>query len=148
MAGNQKFKSGKDQSIARCLADFRDALQEHGEVNAGDWQGVGCGRAAGGSVQRERDRIRINVHLIAAAADHHLWAEAYDRDLRDVLILQNEVAHTVAKEIQVKLTPDEDKRLSSRHTVDPDAYRLYLRGRYFRQKRNEQSFQEAIAYFS
>lgn len=100
-----------------------------------------------GSVQREQDRVRINVRLVAAAADHHLWAEAYDRDLRDVLILQNEVARTVAKEIQVKLTPDEDKRLSRRRTVDPDAYRLYIKGRYFWLRRNEQSFQQAIAYF-
>lgn len=100
-----------------------------------------------GSVQREGDRIRINVRLIAATADQHLWAEAYDRDLRDVLILQNEVARTVANEIHVKLTPDERTRLSSRHAVDPDAYRLYIKGRYFWLKRNEQSFKHAIACF-
>jgi TolB-like protein/Tfp pilus assembly protein PilF len=100
-----------------------------------------------GSVQREGDRVRINVRLVGASADEHLWAEAYDRDLRDVLTLQNEVARSVAKEIQVKLTPEEDKRLSRRHRVDPDAYRLYIKGRYFWVKRNEQSFQLAIAYF-
>jgi len=100
-----------------------------------------------GSVQREGDRVRINARLVVAAADRHLWAEAYDRDLRDVLILQDEVARTIAKEIQVKLTPEEHTRLSSGRPVDPYAYQLYIKGRYFWVKRTEESFNRAIAYF-
>jgi TolB-like protein/Tfp pilus assembly protein PilF len=100
-----------------------------------------------GSVQCTSNRVRINARLVSAAADQHLWAEVYDRDLRDVLILQDEVARAIAKEIQVKLTPEEHARLSSSPTVDPDAYQLYIKGRYFWVRRNEQSFQHAIAYF-
>jgi TolB-like protein/Tfp pilus assembly protein PilF len=100
-----------------------------------------------GSVQREGDRVRINARLVGASTDQHLWAEAYDRDLQDVLILQNEVARTIAKEIQVKLTPEEHTRLSSGRTVDPHAYQLYVKGRYFWVKRTEESFQRAISYF-
>ena len=84
-----------------------------------------------GSVQCESNRVRINARLVGASADQHLWAEAYDRDLRDVLVLQDEVARTIAREIQVKLTPEEHVRLSNSPTVDPDAYQLYIKGRYF-----------------
>jgi tetratricopeptide (TPR) repeat protein len=71
----------------------------------------------------------------------------YDRDLREVLILQDEVARTIAKEIQVKLTPEDQTRLSSGRKVDPHAYQLYIKGRYFWVKRTEESFNRAIAYF-
>jgi TolB-like protein/Tfp pilus assembly protein PilF len=99
-----------------------------------------------GSVQCESNRVRINARLVGASADQHLWAESYDRDLRDVLILQEEVARTIAREIQVKLTPEEHTRLSSSSTVDPDAYQLYVKGRYFWVKRTEESLRRAIAY--
>ena len=99
-----------------------------------------------GSVQCESNRVRISARLVGAPADQHLWAEAYDRDLRDILILQEEVARAIAKEIQVKLTPEEHTRLSSSRAVNPDAYRLYLKGRYFWVKRTEESLRRAIAY--
>lgn len=98
-----------------------------------------------GSVQCESNRVRINARLIGASADQHLWAEAYDRDLRDVLVLQDEVARTIAREIRVKLTPEEHIRLSNSPTVDPDAYQLYIKGRYFWVKRTEESLHRAIA---
>lgn len=98
-----------------------------------------------GSVQCESNRVRINARLVGASADHHLWAESYDRDLRDVLILQDEVARTIAREIRVKLTPEEHTRLSSSSTVDPDAYQLYVKGRYFWVKRTEESLRRAVA---
>jgi tetratricopeptide (TPR) repeat protein len=98
-------------------------------------------------VQRDGDRVRINARLVGASTDRHLWAEAYDRDLRDVLILQDEVARTIARQIQVKLTPEEHTRLSSGRPVDPHAYQLYIKGRYFWVKRTEESFHRAISYF-
>lgn len=102
-----------------------------------------------GTVQREGNRIRINARLLVASADQHLWAEAYDRDLRDVLILQNELARTIASEIQVKLTPDENAHLSGGRSIDPAAYQLYVKGLYFWAKRNatDESFDHAIACF-
>src|SRR5207237_9967514 len=64
-----------------------------------------------GSVLRSGDRVRITAQLIHAGTDQHLWAESYERDLRDVLALQNEVARKIASEVQVKLTPQEAVRL-------------------------------------
>jgi serine/threonine protein kinase/TolB-like protein/Tfp pilus assembly protein PilF len=100
-----------------------------------------------GSVQREGDRVRVTAQLVRAATDQHLWADAYDRDLRDVLIMTDEVARTIAQQIQVKVTPEEHARLSGSHTVDPEAYKLYIKGRYFWGKRNQESFDRAMDYF-
>jgi TolB-like protein/Tfp pilus assembly protein PilF len=100
-----------------------------------------------GSVQRENNRVRINARLVSAHADQNLWGEAYDRDLRDVLILQNEVARAIAAEIRVKVTPEEHDRLSGGHQVDPLAYQLYAKGRYLWVKRTEESFHRAMSCF-
>jgi serine/threonine-protein kinase len=103
--------------------------------------------AVEGSVERAGNRVRIRAHLIRAATDEHMWADAYERDLEDVLVLQNEVARTIAREIQVKLTPEEHAVLSSARRVDPEAYQLYLRGRYFWVKRTPESVTKAIGLF-
>jgi TolB-like protein/Tfp pilus assembly protein PilF len=100
-----------------------------------------------GSVQREGDRVRISARLVRAATDQHMWADAYDRELRDVLILQNEVARTIAQQVQAKLTPEEHARLSSAREVDPGAYELAIKGRYFWVKRTEDSINRALAHF-
>src|SRR5262249_42870269 len=100
-----------------------------------------------GSVQRVGNQVRISAQLIHASSDRHLWAEAYERDLRDVLVLQDEVARSIAQEVQVKLTPEEHTRLASGRQVDPEAYQLYLKGRYFWVKRSQGSMDKAIGYF-
>jgi len=82
-----------------------------------------------GSVARSDGRVRITAQLIDAPTDRHLWANSYDRDLRDVLALQSEVTTAIVREIQVKLTPQEQQRLTKTRQVNPDAYRLYLKGR-------------------
>jgi len=81
-----------------------------------------------GSVQRSGDRVRINAQLIRTADDAHVWADSYDRDLRDVLVLESEVARAIAKQIQAELSPAEQMRLNSSSQVDPESYQLYLRG--------------------
>jgi len=83
-----------------------------------------------GSVQRVGDRVRITAQLIHAPTDRHLWAETYDRDLRDILALQSEVARTVAQQIKATLTPQEQTRLASARPVNPEAYEAYLKGRH------------------
>jgi TolB-like protein/DNA-binding winged helix-turn-helix (wHTH) protein len=83
-----------------------------------------------GSVLRSGSRVRITAQLINAQTDQHLWGATYDRDLRDILALQSEVALTVAREIRVTLTPQERKYLSNEQPVDPEAYQLYLQGRH------------------
>jgi TolB-like protein/DNA-binding winged helix-turn-helix (wHTH) protein len=100
-----------------------------------------------GTVARSRDRLRITANLVQASPEKHLWAESYERDLRDVIALQNDVARTIAQQIQVELTPEEHARLSASHTVDPEAYKLYIKGRYFWVKRNRESFNRAMDYF-
>jgi hypothetical protein len=84
-----------------------------------------------GTVAWSGDRLRITANLVQASPERHLWAETYERDLRDVITLQNDVARTIAQQIEVKLTPEEHARLSASHTVDPEGYKLYIKGRYF-----------------
>jgi serine/threonine protein kinase/Flp pilus assembly protein TadD len=100
-----------------------------------------------GSVLRSGKRVRITAQLIDAATDQHLWAESYERDLRDVLSLQGEVARAIANDIQVKLTPQEQARLVSARSVDPEAYQLYLKGRFYWSKRTEAGLKKGIEYF-
>jgi TolB-like protein/DNA-binding winged helix-turn-helix (wHTH) protein len=100
-----------------------------------------------GTVARSGDRLRITANLVQASPERHLWAESYERDLRDVIALQNDMARTITQQIQVELTPEEHSRLSTSHTVDPEAYKLYIKGRYFWVKRNRESFDRAMDYF-
>ncbi|HEX8925859.1 MAG TPA: winged helix-turn-helix domain-containing protein [Terriglobales bacterium] len=83
-----------------------------------------------GSVVRAGDRVRITVQLIRAATDEHFWANTYDRELRDVLELQDEVARTIAAAVRVTLSSDEEFRLVRPRTVSPRAHDAYLKGRY------------------
>ena len=83
-----------------------------------------------GSVRRSEGRVHITAQLIHAASDRHLWAETYDRELRDVLSLQSEVARAIAREIRITVTPEEEKRLARAQAVNPEAHELYLRGLY------------------
>jgi serine/threonine protein kinase/Tfp pilus assembly protein PilF len=100
-----------------------------------------------GSVQRSGERVRVTAQLIHAAADAHLWARDYERDLTDVLKLQSEVARAVADEIRVQVTPEERARLASARRVNPQAHEAYLLGRYHLGKPNEQDLKQAIEYF-
>jgi TolB-like protein/DNA-binding winged helix-turn-helix (wHTH) protein len=83
-----------------------------------------------GTILRSGDRVRITAQLIHAQSDRHLWAESYERDLRDVLLLQGEVAKAIAQQIKISVTPQEQQRLAAAHTVNPDAYQLLLRAQY------------------
>jgi TolB-like protein/DNA-binding winged helix-turn-helix (wHTH) protein/Tfp pilus assembly protein PilF len=100
-----------------------------------------------GTVARAGDRLRITANLVQAAPEKHLWGDTYERSLSDVIALQNEVARNITQQIQVQLTPEEHVRLSTSHAVDPEAYKLYIKGRYFWVKRNRESFDRAMSYF-
>jgi len=100
-----------------------------------------------GSIERSGNRVRITAQLIRAATEQHLWAEAYDRDLHDVLVVQEEIAKSIAREVRIQLTPREQALLTKGHSVDPEAYELYLKGRYFWNKRTQESTDRAIALF-
>jgi TolB-like protein/DNA-binding winged helix-turn-helix (wHTH) protein/Flp pilus assembly protein TadD len=100
-----------------------------------------------GSVLRSGDRVRINVELIHASMDRHLWSNSYERDLRDVFVLQAEVARRIAEEIRVTLTPHDRAQLARVRNSDPEAYRAYSNGRVFWNKRGEQDLKHAIGFF-
>jgi TolB-like protein/predicted Ser/Thr protein kinase len=82
-----------------------------------------------GSVLRAGNRVRITAQLIQGSTDRHLWAESYERDLRDVIALQSEVARAIATEIRAEIAPQEQVRLASHRPVNPEAYDLYVRGK-------------------
>ncbi len=102
-----------------------------------------------GSVTRSGLRVRITAQLIHAPSDHHLWAETYERDLGDVLKLQSEVAEAIAQQVQAQVTPQQQTRLRSARTVNPEAYEAYLRGRYYftNQFMVAESLKKAKGYF-
>jgi TolB-like protein/Tfp pilus assembly protein PilF len=99
-----------------------------------------------GTVLKAGERVRISIQLVDACADIHLWAEHYDRDLRDILALHSEVAQSVAREIQVKLTPVDVARITKGHPINPEAYDAYLKGRYYWNRRPAE-LGRAIHYF-
>ena len=80
-------------------------------------------------MQKAGDKVRVNVQLIDARADKHLWAKSYDRDLKDVLGVESEVSQEIAEALQANLSPSESHVLASVRTHDTEAYDLFLRGR-------------------
>lgn len=101
-----------------------------------------------GTVLRSGNQVRITAQLIQAPADKHLWAHAYEGDLRDTLALQNQVARAIAEHIRVSLNPQEDAALKNNKVVNPEAYVSYLKGRYFWNKRTANGLKSAVAYFN
>jgi TolB-like protein/DNA-binding winged helix-turn-helix (wHTH) protein/Tfp pilus assembly protein PilF len=100
-----------------------------------------------GTVARSGNRVRIRTQLIYAPADQHIWAEAYERDMKDVLALQAGVAHEIAHAIRLELTPQQQTSLASFYPVDPQVHDLYLDGRYFWNKRDDAGLHRALEYF-
>jgi TolB-like protein/DNA-binding winged helix-turn-helix (wHTH) protein len=84
-----------------------------------------------GTVARGENRVRVTAQLVEAATDHHLWARTYERDLKDILALQDDISQDITEQIRVKVTPKEHSLLMHVHAVDPQAYDAYLRGRYW-----------------
>jgi TolB-like protein/class 3 adenylate cyclase/cytochrome c-type biogenesis protein CcmH/NrfG len=91
---------------------------------------LGVGTVLEGSVQRAGDKVRVNVQLLDAHADTHLWAKSYDRDLKDVFTVESEVAQEIADTLRVKLSPSQSDALATAPTRDTEAYDLFLKGEY------------------
>jgi TolB-like protein/Tfp pilus assembly protein PilF len=100
-----------------------------------------------GTVRHAGDRVRVSAQLIQVKDQTHLWAKNYERDLRDVLTLQGEIAQAIANEVKIELTPQEKMRLASARPVNLEAHEAYLKGRYYWNKRTEEGFRRAIEYF-
>jgi TolB-like protein/Flp pilus assembly protein TadD len=125
----QKYKSVPD--------NLRDIARQLGVANILE-----------GSVQKAGDQVRITVQLINANTDTHLWAESYDRALTDIFAVESEVAKTIADTLRAKLTGSEERLMSKKPTANPEAYELYLRGRFFWNKRTGADLEKAIEYFN
>ncbi len=100
-----------------------------------------------GSVIRSGDRVRVTAQLIQGETDVHLWSGTFDRELRDVLELQSEVAQSIARQIEVAVTGQERNRLVAVRTVLPEVYESYLKGRYYFNQRTGDALNKSIASF-
>jgi len=110
-------------------------------------QELGADYVLEGSLRRAGERVRVTAQLIQAVDQTHVWAETYERDLGDVLVLESEVARAVARAIALTLTPDAQARLASARSVRPESYQDYLRGRYFFNRKTEVALKQALGYF-
>jgi TolB-like protein/Flp pilus assembly protein TadD len=124
----QRFKSAPN--------DLRQIAQQLGVANILE-----------GSVQKANDQVRVNVQLINALTDAHLWADTYDRKLTDIFAVETEIAKTIADTLQAKLTGSEKIAITTKPTENPEAHELYLKGRYFWNRRTGANLQKAADYF-
>jgi serine/threonine-protein kinase len=124
----QRFKSAPN--------DLRQIAQQLGVANILE-----------GSVQKANDQVRVNVQLINALTDAHLWADTYDRKLTDIFAVETEIAKAVADVLQAKLTGSEQHVIATRPTANTEAHQLYLKGRFFWNKRTGKDLKKSIDYF-
>jgi TolB-like protein len=124
----QRFKSAPN--------DLRQIAQQLGVANILE-----------GSVQKANDQVRVNVQLINALTDTHLWADTYDRKLTDIFAVETEIAKTVADVLKAKLTGSEEHVIAARPTENTEAHQLYLKGRFFWNKRTGNDLKKSIDYF-
>src|SRR6476659_1499906 len=121
----QHFKSAPE--------DLRDIAKKLGVMNILE-----------GSVQKANDQVRVNVQLINAMTDAHLWAETYDRKLTDIFAVESDIAKMIAQALQATLTGSEKSSIAKQPTENPEAYELYLKGRFFWNKRTGVDLRKAI----
>jgi TolB-like protein len=102
-----------------------------------------------GSVQKAADQVRVNVQLIEAASESHLWADTYDRKLVDIFSVESEIAKGIAESLQAKLTGREEQALTGKPTNNPEAYDAYLRGLAFeaRSSHSVDLLEKAIGFY-
>ena len=114
-------------------------------------QQLGVATVLEGSVQKAADKVRVNVQLIDARADSHLWAKTYDREIKDVFAVESEVAQEIADSLQAKLSPAEASTLTKAPTNDTAAYDLFLKGEFEQRLANvsllAESFDQAAAWY-
>ncbi len=100
-----------------------------------------------GSVRKVGERLRITVQLIDPQTSGHLWAESYDRELKDVFAIQSDISKTIAHALKVQLLPKERATIENKQTVSPEAHTLYLKGRFYWNERNKPALAKAVEHF-
>jgi TolB-like protein/Flp pilus assembly protein TadD len=108
---------------------------------------LGVAHILEGSVQKANDQVRVNVQLVNGLNDAHLWADTYDRKLNDIFAVESEIAKTIADTLQAKLTGSEQQAIAARPTENTEAHQLYLKGRFFWNKRTTSDLMKSIDYF-
>jgi pentatricopeptide repeat protein len=121
---------------------FKDSKQSAPEIA----KTLGVDALVEGSVIREGNRVRVHAQLIRGTTDEHMWAASYDREMRDALPLEGELAQTIAEKIRITTTGDEHTRLTRAPVVDPEVYENYLKGRYSGAK-SRAELEQSIRYF-
>src|SRR5262249_21025971 len=124
----QKYKSAPD--------NLREIAKQLGVANVLE-----------GSVQKAADQVRVNVQLINALNDAHLWGDIYDRKLTDIFAVESDIAKAIADTLQAKLTGEEKQLIAAQPTSDLTAYELYLKGRVLWEKRGGENLRQAIAFY-
>jgi TolB-like protein/Tfp pilus assembly protein PilF len=124
----QKYKSAPD--------NLREIARQLGVANILE-----------GSVQKAADQVRVNVQLISALNDAHLWGDVYDRKLTDIFAVESDIAKTIADTLQAKLSGAEKQLIAAQPTSDLTAYDLYLKGRLLWSKRGGENLRQAIAFY-
>ena len=108
---------------------------------------LGADAIVEGSVIREGSQVRVHAQLIRGTTDEHIWAGEYEREYQSILVIQEDVARTIAQHIKISLTPQEQVDLTGARAVDPQVLESYLKGRYYFNQRTEDSLNKSVAYF-
>jgi TolB-like protein/Tfp pilus assembly protein PilF len=123
---------------------FKDSQSSASEIA----RKLGVDALVEGSVTREGNRIRVTAQLIRGATDDHFWSETYDRELRDALSLESDVAQTIAEKVEVTVTGEERQRLAAARSIAPEVYESYLQGWYeLNNGKNKSDFETSVTYF-
>ncbi len=157
-ASQEYFADGMTDELITDLAQIR-ALKVVSKTSIMQYKGtrtalpqigreLGVDAVVEGSVLRSGNRVRITAQLIRTATDSHIWAEAYDGDLKDVLSLQARVAEAITTQVKLNLTAEESGRLRRVRAVNPEAFDLYLHGRYAWNQRTVAGFKQAVEFFN
>jgi adenylate cyclase len=157
-ADNEYFCDGLAEELMNALAKIDD-LKVAARTAAFSFRGKNApmaeiGRALNvnsileGSVRKSGSRVRITVQLINAADGFHLWSERYDRDMQDIFAIQDEITFAVVDALKVKLLGEEKTAVLRRHTENADAYQLYLKGRFFWNKRTASDLKQAVEFYN
>ena len=108
---------------------------------------LGVAHILEGSVQKAGDQVRVNVQLVNGLTDTHLWADTYDRKLNDIFAVESEIAKAIADTLQAKLSGSEKHAIAARPTESSEAHQLYLKGRFFWNKRTANDLKKSVDYF-
>jgi TolB-like protein/Tfp pilus assembly protein PilF len=151
---NEYFSDGLSEAIINSLTKIMD-FKVVARTSAFSFKGkdvdireigrqLDVNKVLEGSVQKAGDRLRITAQLINVSDGYHLWSERFDRNMDDVFAIQDEISLAIVDNLKLKLLKGEKTKLIKRHTNDPEAYNLYLQGRYFYNKRTEDDLKRSI----